>query len=116
MRIEKERILLYDRNKQEDLIMKYFMVEGMLKNVDKLNDEIMKQHMAYTQKAMDEGMIFLSGLKKDQSGGVFLIKSDTEERFKEYLDHEPMHLHGIQDYRYVEFDAHYISEDSHWFS
>ena len=51
MRIEKERILLYDRNKQEDLIMKYFMVEGMLKNVDKLNDEIMKQHMAYTQKS-----------------------------------------------------------------
>ena len=101
MRIEKERILLYDRNKQEDLIMKYFMVEGMLKNVDKLNDEIMKQHMAYTQKAMDEGMIFLSGLKKDQSGGVFLIKSDTEERLKEYLDHEPMHLHGIQHYSYV---------------
>lgn len=77
-------------------MMKYFMVEGMLKNVDKLNDEIMKQHMAYTQKAMDEGMIFLSGLKKDQSGGVFLIKSDTEERLKEYLDYEPMHLHGIQ--------------------
>lgn len=76
----------------------------------------MKQHMAYTQKAMDEGMIFLSGLKKDQSGGIFLIKSDTEERLKDYLDHEPMHVYGIQDYHYVEFDAHYISEDLHWFS
>lgn len=115
MGMVKLHILLYDKE-TGGAMMKYFMVEGTLKNIENLNDEVMKQHMAYTQKAMDERMIFLSGLKKDQSGGVFLIKSDTEEQLKEYLDQEPMHVHGIQDYRYVEFDAHYISEDSHWFS
>ena len=37
--------------------MKYFIVEGILKDSDKINEDIMKKHMAYTQKAMDEGMI-----------------------------------------------------------
>ena len=35
--------------------MKYFIVEGMLKDSSPINDDIMKKHMAYTQKAMDKG-------------------------------------------------------------
>ncbi len=35
--------------------MKYFIVEGMLKDSSLINDDIMKKHMAYTQKAMDKG-------------------------------------------------------------
>ena len=42
--------------------MKYFIVEGILKDSDKINEDIMKEHMAYTQKAMDEGIILVSGL------------------------------------------------------
>lgn len=30
--------------------MKYFIVEGMLKNEDKMNDNLMETHKAYTQK------------------------------------------------------------------
>jgi hypothetical protein len=33
--------------------MKYFLVEGMLTNPQKLNYEIIEIHKAYTQKAMD---------------------------------------------------------------
>lgn len=54
--------------------MKYYMVEGIILDAGKMDDAIMKEHMAYTQKAMDSGMIFLSGLKTDMSGGVFLMK------------------------------------------
>ncbi len=36
--------------------MKYFIVEGILKDSDKINEDIMKEHMAYTQKAMDEDL------------------------------------------------------------
>ena len=43
--------------------MKYYMVEGIILDAGKMDDAIMKEHMAYTQKAMDSGMIFLSGLK-----------------------------------------------------
>lgn len=59
--------------------MKYFIVEGILKDSDKINEDIMKKHMAYTQKAMDKGMILVSGLKSDMSGGIFVIKSESVE-------------------------------------
>ncbi|MDM0454585.1 YciI family protein [Clostridium perfringens] len=96
--------------------MKYFIVEGILKDSDKINEDIMKEHMAYTQKAMDEGMILVSGLKSDMSGGIFVIKSESVEKLKSYLSKEPFKLYGIQDYKFVEFNAHYFNlSPSEWF-
>ncbi|EDT16175.1 YciI family protein (plasmid) [Clostridium perfringens] len=96
--------------------MKYFIVEGILKDSDKINEDIMKEHMAYTQKAMDEGMILVSGLKSDMSGGIFVIKSESVEKLESYLSKEPFKLYGIQDYKFVEFNAHYFnSSPSEWF-
>ena len=83
--------------------MKYFIVEGILKDSDKINEDIMKEHMAYTQKAMDEGIILVSGLKSDMSGGIFVIKSESVEKLESYLSKEPFKLYGIQDYKFVEF-------------
>lgn len=54
--------------------MKYFMVEGTLKDAHLINDTIMRAHMAYTQMAMDKGLILFSGLKEDMSGGIFVMK------------------------------------------
>ena len=96
--------------------MKYFIIEGILKNSDKINEDIMKEHMAYTQKAMDKGMILVSGLKADMSGGIFVIKSESVEKLESYLSNEPFKLYGIQDYKVTEFDAHYFNESpSEWF-
>ncbi|EDT79159.1 hypothetical protein JJB46_06590 [Clostridium perfringens] len=96
--------------------MKYFIVEGILKDSDKINEDIMKEHMAYTQKAMDEGMILVSGLKSDMSGGIFVIKAESVEKLEAYLSKEPFKLYGIQDYKFVEFNAHYFnSSPSEWF-
>ncbi|MDZ4992342.1 hypothetical protein GNF80_05055 [Clostridium perfringens] len=97
--------------------MKYFIVEGILKNSDKINEDIMKEHMAYTKKAMDEGMILMSGLKSDMSGGIFVIKSESIEKLEAYLSNEPFKLYGIQDYKFVEFNAHYFNQSpSAWFN
>ncbi|AMN35197.1 YciI family protein [Clostridium perfringens] len=96
--------------------MKYFIVEGILKDSDKINEDIMKEHMAYTQKAMDEGMILVSGLKSDMSGGIFVIKAESVEKLEAYLSKEPFKLYGIQDYKFVEFNAHYFnSSPNEWF-
>ena len=85
--------------------MKYFIVEGILKDSDKINEDIMKKHMAYTQKAMDEGIILVSGLK-----------SESVEKLESYLSNEPFKLYGIQDYKFVEFNAHYFNPSpSEWF-
>lgn len=97
--------------------MKYFIVEGMLKNSEKIDENIMKEHMAYTQKAMDEGMILMSGLKSDMSGGIFVIKSESIEKLEAYLLNEPFKLYGIQDYKFVEFNAHYFNQSpTEWFN
>lgn len=96
--------------------MKYFMVEGILKNQNKIDDTIMKEHMDYTQKAMDNGLILISGLKSDMSGGLFVMKSESIERLNEYLSNEPFKTYDIQDYKIVEFDAHYFNQSpNEWF-
>ncbi|OSB09089.1 YciI family protein [Paraclostridium bifermentans] len=96
--------------------MKYFMVEGILKNSNKIDDTIMKEHMDYTQKAMDKGLILMSGLKSDMSGGLFVMKSESIERLNEYVSNEPFKTYDIQDYKIVEFDAHYFNQSpSEWF-
>ena len=86
--------------------MRYFLVEGIIRAAENMDDAIMKQHMAYTQKAMDQGSILISGLKADMGGGVFIIRTGTADQLEEYLDHGPG---GIQDYRWVEFTPHYVN-------
>ena len=97
--------------------MKYFIIEGILKNQDKMNDDIMKKHMAYTQKAMDKNLILMSGLKSDMSGGLFIMKSNSIEEINEYLSNEPFRVNGIQDYIVKEFSPHYFNESPNiWFN
>ncbi|MBQ9013422.1 MAG: hypothetical protein IJ094_07720 [Bacilli bacterium] len=95
--------------------MKYFVVEGNL-HVDKIDDDLMQEHMAYTQKKIDEGVILTSGLKSDMSGGLFIIKSNSIENLSEYLDNEPFKKAGAQSYKVIEFTSHYINEKvKSWF-
>ncbi|QYE98824.1 YciI family protein [Paraclostridium sordellii] len=96
--------------------MKYFIVEGILKSTNEIDKDTMTKHMNYSQKAMDERLILMSGLKENMSGGIFIMKSDSIENIKEYLDNEPFKLEGIQDYKIVEFSPHYFNESpSEWF-
>ncbi len=96
--------------------MKYFMVEGTILDADKMSDDIMKTHMAYTQEAMDDGMVLLSGLKEDMSGGIFIMKSDSIEKIETYLQNEPFKVFGIQEYKVTEFEAHYFNRSlEEWF-
>lgn len=97
--------------------MKYFIVEGILQDSDKINDSIMKEHMAYTQRAMEAGMILTSGLKSDMSGGIFVMKAESLDKIEAYLSNEPFKVYGIQNYKTIEFEPHYFNESpSEWFN
>lgn len=97
--------------------MKYFIIEGTITNADLMNDNIMKEHMAYSQKAMEKGLILTSGLKADMSGGLFIMKAESIEKVEEYLSSEPLKVNGIQEYRVIGFDPHYFNESpSAWFN
>lgn len=90
--------------------MKYFLVEGIIKNSNLMNKDILKEHMNYSQKAMDDGSILMSGLKADMSGGLFIMKSESLEKVNDYLSAEPLKVHNIQDYKVTEFSPHYINK------
>ena len=92
--------------------MKYFIIEGILKNPQVINDEIMKEHMAYTGKAMESGLILMSGLKEDMSGGIFFMKSESQEQIEDYLSNEPFKKYDIQEYKVTSFQPHYVNENS----
>ena len=97
--------------------MKYVIIEGILKNTEKMNDEIMKEHMAYTSKAMESGLILISGLKEDMSGGLFIMKSESIEKVEIYLYNEPLKVNDIQDYSILEFLPHYFNQSpNEWFN
>ena len=92
-------------------------ISRKIKNPHKINDDIMKEHMSYSQKAMDAGLILMSGLKSNMSGGLFVMKSEGIERVKEYLDNEPFKMAEIQDYDIIEFEPHYFNQSpSEWFN
>ena len=97
--------------------MKYFIVEGMLKDSSLINDDIMKKHMAYTQKAMDKGLILMSGLKDDMSGGIFVMKAESPKTLEIYLNNEPLKVYNIQEYKVIEFSPHYFNQyPNEWFN
>lgn len=97
--------------------MKYFIVEGNLKNSEPIDNNIMKEHMAYSGKAMKDGSILMTGLKEDMSGVVFIMKTETPEEVEEYLSKEPLKIHDIQEYKVTEFSPHYFNESpKEWFS
>lgn len=48
--------------------MKYFIVEGVIKNPSAMNESILEEHMEYTQKVMNQGLILMSTLKADING------------------------------------------------
>ncbi len=96
--------------------MKFFIVEGIIKDVKGMNDTLLKEHMAYTQKVMNQGQYLFSGLKSDQSGGVFMIKAESKEWLEEYLHNEPFYKAGIQEYKIQSVDVHWSNEQAFsWF-
>lgn len=97
--------------------MKYFVIEGTIIDATLMNDIIMKEHMGYTKKAMDKGLILMSGIKNDMSGGLFVMKSESAEIVDDYLTNEPLKKYGIQEYKVIEFSPHYFNQSpSEWFN
>lgn len=98
--------------------MKYFIVEGIITNPSAMNESILEEHMEYTQKVMNQGLILMSTLKADMSGGLFIIKSESLEEVEDYLATEPFKVAGIQEYRVTEFSSpHYFNQSAiEWFN
>ncbi|ATW27309.1 hypothetical protein DCMF_23435 [Candidatus Formimonas warabiya] len=70
---------------------------------------MVKENIAYFQKAFAEGWVLASGLKDNASGGLTIIKADSIEHVNDFLDADPLKVSGIQEYRVVEFEVQYFN-------
>lgn len=96
--------------------MKYFLIEGIIKNPNKMNEEIMQAHKEYTGQAMKQGKILFSSLKEDMSASVTVLKEEDEEKVWEFYKNEPFYKNGILMYNISELQVHYHSPSiDKWF-
>lgn len=96
--------------------MKYFVIEGKLKNSVKIDENVMNEHIAHSQSAIDKGLILMSGLKSDMSGGMSIMKANSIEEVEAYLSADPLKISGSQEYRVIEFSPHYFQQTpGEWF-
>lgn len=87
--------------------MKQFLVTGVLIAPEKINEELLQTHMAYTQQWMDAGRIVMSALYADMTGVVNIVLADTQEEVEAFYANEPFHRAGAQDYVVREINIHY---------
>lgn len=96
--------------------MKYFVIQGTLKISGPVDEKIMSEHIAHSQKAMDAGLILVSGLKSDMSGGLSIMKANSINEVEDYLLADPLKIAGIQEYSITEFTPHAVqSGTNEWF-
>lgn len=95
--------------------MKYFIIEGQLKVQGPIDENIMNEHIVHSQKAIANGLTLMTGLKADISGGLSIMKADSIEEIKAYLESDPLKVSGVQEYVVKEFTPHFVqTESSEW--
>lgn len=96
--------------------MKYFIIEGKLNSSVEIDESVMNEHVAHSQKAIEKGVTLISGLKEDMSGGILIMKANSLEDVEAYLNADPLKIAGSQEYRIMEFTPHYTHpQTNEWF-
>lgn len=91
--------------------MKYFLVHGKVKDASKINGQLMKEHLAYTQKTVDINMALFVSLYPDRKGGVSIMQAENIDVISEYFKNEPFRLNGIQEYEITEISPQMVNPD-----
>ncbi|WP_455537779.1 YciI family protein [Terrisporobacter sp.] len=97
--------------------MKYFFIEGTLKQSLPVPENIMQAHIAYSKKAMDNNLILMTATKTNQSGALFIMKAKSLKEIDDYLSNEPLKLNNIQNYKITQFKPSYFNKSlDKWFA
>ena len=87
--------------------MKYFLVEGIILNPNKMNESMMQEHQKYTESAMKKGKVLFSSLKSDMSASVTVFREENEQAVWEFYHNEPFFKNGVLTYNISELQVHY---------
>ena len=91
--------------------MKYFLIHGKVKDASKIDGQIMKEHLAYTQKTVEANIALFVSLYPDRKGGVSIMQAESLDFITEYFQNEPFYLNGIQEYEITEITPQMVNPD-----
>jgi uncharacterized protein YciI len=74
-------------------------------------DAHMTAHVAFLKKYYAAGNFLVSGRKVPRDGGIILAVGKSREEIEAIAAEDPFHVHGLADFRIIEFRASQHAND-----
>jgi uncharacterized protein YciI len=68
-------------------------------------DAHMTAHVAFLNRYYKAGNFLVSGRKIPRDGGIILATGKTREQIEAIVREDPFHVHGLADFRIIQFRA-----------
>lgn len=82
--------------------MNYYIAQ--MTTIDaKKDEEILKEHIDYLTKYIEEGKILAKGPFTDHSGGMIIFAVDSMEEAQKIADHDPAAVHQSREFTLKEW-------------
>ena len=76
-------------------------------------DARMRAHMAFLKKYYAAGNFLISGRKIPRDGGIILAVGDDRQQIDAIIRQDPFVVHGLADFRIIEFRVSQRADDLH---
>jgi uncharacterized protein YciI len=83
--------------------MNFFAVISHMVDVEK-NRFYREEHLNYIKRLGKEGKVFAKGKFSDGTGGLIILKGDSEESVKLLVENDPFIVHGARSYEIHEWN------------
>ena len=93
--------------------MKFYILEGNMKPDGPQGPEfkkILDAHHAFMVPYFEAGKILTSGPLVGGRGGVILLRLQDDENVEDFIEADPFHQSGIQEYRIRQFQVYQIQD------
>ena len=88
-----------------------FIIELIYKAALAEIDAHMDAHVAFLKKYYSAGNFLVSGRKIPRDGGIILAVGKNREQIEAIVREDPFHLHGLAEFRVIEFRASQRAKD-----
>lgn len=88
-----------------------FVIELIYKAELSEIDAHMNAHVAFLKKHYAAGHFLVSGRKIPRDGGIILAVGKDREQIESIVREDPFHVHGLADFRVIEFRASQRAKD-----
>ena len=88
-----------------------FVIELVYKADLSAIDAHMAAHVKFLKKYYASGNFLISGRKIPRDGGIILAVAKSRSEIETIVHEDPFHVHGLSDFRIIEFRASQRADD-----